>query len=343
MTLTLTVDGPRWREHLRSTLAAEPGLVPVVKGNGYGFTNARLARKAAWLGVDTIAVGTYAELPAVETRYAGDLLVLTPWRPWDQVLTGRVIHTVGRVEDLTALAATALRPRVALELRTSMLRHGLAADELPAALAVGGTRIEALSLHLPLRSGSNNLDEARALLVAARTAGWRGTTLHVSHLSAGDLTALRADHPDLTVRPRIGTGLWLGERDALGVSATVLDVHEIRRGTPFGYRGRSAPRSGHLLVVSGGTAHGIGLDAPTGDLTPRARAAVVAKGGLEALGRARSPYFLGGTQLSFAEPPHMQASMLLLPTAEAVPAVGDRLDVRVRYTATDFDEIVIAG
>ena len=39
--------------------------MPVAKGNGYGFTLGRLARKAEWLGVDTLAVGTYEELPEV--------------------------------------------------------------------------------------------------------------------------------------------------------------------------------------------------------------------------------------------------------------------------------------
>ena len=76
MALTLLVDGERWRTHLRSVAEAEPGLVPVTKGNGYGFTLGRLARKAQWLrdqglGVDTVAVGTYEELPEVASRYDG--------------------------------------------------------------------------------------------------------------------------------------------------------------------------------------------------------------------------------------------------------------------------------
>ena len=70
MSLTLTVDGERWRGHLRGFAEATPGLVPVAKGNGYGFTLGRLARKAEWLadqglGFDTLAVGTYEELPEV--------------------------------------------------------------------------------------------------------------------------------------------------------------------------------------------------------------------------------------------------------------------------------------
>ena len=54
--------------------------MPVAKGNGDGFTLGRLARKTEWLGLDTLAVGTYAELPEVADRFDGDLLVLTPGR-----------------------------------------------------------------------------------------------------------------------------------------------------------------------------------------------------------------------------------------------------------------------
>jgi hypothetical protein len=38
----------------------------------------------------------------------------------------------------------------------------------------------------------------------------------------------------------------------------------------------------------------------------------------------------------------MQASMLFLPHGPHVPAVGDEVDVRVRFTATDFDKVIIS-
>ncbi len=346
MPLTLTVDGPRWRAHLRAVADATPGLVPVVKGNGYGFTPGRLARKSQWLGVDTIAVGTYDELPEVATRFDGDLLVLTPWRPFvadlAPDLAGRVIHTVGRLEDLDALRERQPGARVVLELLTSMKRHGFTARGLwdtPAHLH--GVRLEGVALHLPLAQGSH-LGEVRRLLNDAVAAGLPDlTTLWVSHLTAGELAELRASYADFTIRPRTGTGLWLGDRDALSVTATVLDVHEVERGDAFGYRGRTAPKSGHLLVVSGGTAHGIGLEAPTGDSSIKARAATLARGGLDAVGFVRSPFSIDGKLRLFAEPPHMQASMLFVPAGARVPSVGEEIDVRVRYTATSFDEVVI--
>lgn len=353
MSLTLSVDGDRWRAHLRATADAHPGLTPVVKGNGYGFGKGRLARKAAWLGVDTIAVGTYEELPDVATRFDGDLLVLTPWRPFvadlDPGLAGRVIHTVGRVEDVAGLLSRQPGARMVLERRTSMVRHGFTAAALWEAAEVlrgpdgRGARVEGVALHLPLAQGSH-LAEVTRLMNDVVAAGLPESTrtAWVSHLTTAELEQLRGSWSDYEIRPRIGTGLWLGDRTALRVSATVLDVHEVERGDAVGYRGRTLPKSGHLLVVSGGTAHGIGLESPMGASSIRDRAATVARGGLDAVGFVRSPFSIDGKQRLFAEPPHMQASMLFLPAGARVPHVGDEVDVRVRYTTTSFDRVDVS-
>jgi len=354
MSLTLTVDGPRWRAHLESVAAAHPGIVPVAKGNGYGFTLGRLARKAQWLrdrghDVTTLAVGTYDEIAEVASRWDGEILVLTPWRPFvdplDPKLSRRVIHTVSRLADLEQLLTLAPTSRLVLERTTSMQRHGMSGRELWEAGEVlrrhPEARLEGVALHLPLAQG-NHLGEVSRLLTDAIAADCGIASVWVSHLTDDELTTLRQQYGDFAVRPRIGTQLWLGDRGALQVTATVLDVHPVDRGDIFGYRARTAPKSGHLLVVSGGTAHGIGLEAPTGESSIKARAATLARGGLDAVGFVRSPYSIDGKQRLFAEPPHMQASMLFLPHGARVPAVGDRIDVRVRYTATSFDRIEIS-
>ncbi|KAJ1684602.1 hypothetical protein LUZ63_020357 [Rhynchospora breviuscula] len=328
--------------------------VPVVKGNGYGFGRGRLARRAEWLGVDTVAVGQYDELGDVAPRFGGSLLVLTPWRPFHAhaaPLSGpdgrRVVHTVGRIEDLRDLVRRCdlpgSGPRVVLELLTSMRRHGLTAAGLReiADSSVGNLTVEGVALHLPLADsgGPGHVPEVDRLLDDVVAADLETRTIWVSHLSAAELATLRGRWPELTFRPRSGTGLWLGDRGALEVRATVLDVHPVERGTVYGYRGRSAPRKGHLVVVAGGTAHGIGLEAPLGDQSLRSRAASVARGGLDAAGFVRSPFSIAGKPRLFAEPPHMQASMLFLPAGVAPPAVGDEVPVRVRYTTTDVDEV----
>lgn len=334
MPLILEVDAGRWRDHLKSYTGTHPGVVPVAKGNGYGFGTAVLAAEAADLGVSTLAVGTYDELPDVGA-FPGETLVLSPWRPGIQAATGRVIHTVSRLSDLRDLTREQDRPDVVVELLTSMRRHGVALDELSdVAALLRGVRFRGWALHLPLTG--DRLGEARSLagplLAAAHGPLW------VSHLEPNHAAVLAADL-STDVHLRVGTDLWLGARSALRARATVLDVHELRRGETFGYRQRRARRAGRIVVVAGGTAHGIALEAPTPAASLRQRAVAVAKGGLEATGRALSPFHLGGKQRWFAEPPHMQCSMIWLPAGVKPPAVGDELDVDVRFTTTSFDQI----
>ncbi|NYG59375.1 alanine racemase [Nocardioides daedukensis] len=346
MSLTLYVDAARFRANQHRVLALAPEVVPVAKGNGYGLGNARLATEAASLGVDTLAVGTYAELGEVSEHFPGSLLVLTPWRSFEapQAPNPRVIHTVGRLEDLQGLLGRDPEARFVLERMTSMLRHGFSARGLREAgewldANPAGT-FEGVAFHLPM-TGASHLSEVQRLMTDAVAAGLPATTIWVSHLTDAELASLGRSWPDYTIRPRIGTSLWLGDRDAFTVKASVLDSHEVDRGDIFGYRGRSAPKSGTILIVSGGTAHGIGLEAPTGANTMKARASAIARGGMDAAGFVRSPYSIGGKQRLFAEPPHMQASMLFVPAGSPVPAVGEEIDVRVRYTATSFDRVEI--
>ncbi len=356
MSLTLHVDGERWRAHLQAHAASHPGLTPVVKGNGYGFGLGRLARRAGWLrerghALDTVAVGTYPELAEVAPRFDGDLMVLGPWRPTgpatgvDERLEPRVVHTVGRLEDLAALLDQRPGARVVLERMTSMRRHGFDGRGLRAAARLlrerRAGRVEGVALHFPLDAGSH-LPEALRLMDDVVAADLPVRRLWVSHLVPDELDRLRAAYPDHEVRPRVGTGLWLGDRGALRPASTVIDVHPLRRGEVYGYRGRRAPRAGHLLVVGGGTSQGIGLAAPTGDHGLRSRTATLARGGLDAAGLVRSPFTVDGRQRLFAEPPHMQVSLLLLPRGAHVPEVGEEIDVRVRYTTTAFDRVLVS-
>jgi alanine racemase len=343
MALILRVDGERWRRHLRAVLDAHPGLVPVAKGNGYGFGVDRLAREAASQGADMLAVGTYGEVAAARKGFSGPILVLSPWRPFESGVAydERVVHTVGRLADLESLAARDDRPRLVLERMTSMRRHGFSAAGLREASAVigDGVSLDGVCLHLPMASGSH-LPEVTRLMTDIVAADLPTSRVFVSHLTNAELARLRRSYPDYEFLPRVGTVLWLGDREALRVTATVLDRHPVQRGDRYGYRGRAAPRAGTILVVSGGTAHGVGLEAPAGGASLRQRAAALARGALDAAGVARSPYTVDGRQRLFAEPPHMQASMLFLPAGARPPDPGDEVEVRVRFTATTFDETV---
>jgi Alanine racemase, N-terminal domain len=350
MALTLHVDAQRWRAHLDARLAAYPRLVPVAKGNGYGFGLACLAVEAARLGVDTLAVGTEEELPAVAGAFPGDVLVLAPARAATTEVAGLggmagtdpgIIQTVSRVADLQVLAEGPGEPRVVVELFTSMRRHGVAADDLPqVAKLLDDVRGEGWALHLPLPVVGSHRHEVEAWIGRLRTTGLPLGRLWVSHVTPTELAELAAAHPDIEFRPRVGTKLWLSDHDAFHATAHVVDVHPVQRGDRFGYRQRRVPGTGHLVVVSGGTAHGIALEAPShvGDL--RTRAKVLAASGLEAAGRALSPFSIGGRRRWFAEPPHMLVSVLFLPSSVRPPEVGAELPVNVGMTLTTFDRTV---
>lgn len=334
MTLEMVVEAEQWRAHLHRLRADVPGLIPVAKGNGYGFGIDLLAAEAAALDVGTLAVGTYAEIGST-ADFPGAVLVLSPWRPSEPAPLDdpRVVHTVSRLEDLAMLAATGRRPRVVLEVATSMRRHGIDAQRLdqvvphlPAVQALGW------ALHLPLTG--DTVGQARTLTQAARAVA--DLPVWVSHVPAD-----RLDEVGDRVRLRSGTLLWLGAPGALVVQASVLDRHDLQRGDRFGYRQRRARRPGTLLVVSGGTSHGIGLRAPSPATSVRRRGVALADGGLDALGQARSPFVVGGRHAWFAEPPHMQCSLVWVPSNVPAPAVGDVVPARVRHTTTLVDRVVL--
>ena len=341
MTFTLYVDEQRWRAHLRAALDATPGIVPVMKGNGYGVGNARLAAEAARLGVDTVAVGTTDELPSVLEAFPGDVLVLTPAYPGPfEDASGRVLQTAAHLETVQAAVGTGAR--VVVECVTSMHRHGLPQRDVPAlAAALPGVRLEGLAFHLPMdrHGGYRPADEVAGWLRKLAAAGVPTDVAWVSHLTAAELTGLRADFPDITFRPRIGTSLWLGDRDALQARGTVLDVHKMARGTHYGYRRRRAPRDSWLVVVSGGTTHGVALEAPRTVRGPVGRSKALALGTLAAANLSLSPFRWAGRQRWFAEPPHMHVSLLLLPASVQPPAIGTELDCDVRYTTLHPDRV----
>lgn len=342
MTFTLYVDEERWRRHLRSTVESTPGIVPVVKGNGYGVGNSRLAAEAALLGVDTVAVGTADELPEVAAAFPGDVLVLTPSYPAPfPDGTGRVLQTVAHPETLRAAAGA----RVVVEGVTSMHRHGLAATDVDALVAaLGDVRLEGLAFHLPMdrHGGYRPADEVAGWLRRLAAAGVPTDVAWVSHLTAAELAGLRSEFAGTTFRPRIGTALWLGDRGALQARGTVLDVHRVARGTHYGYRRRRAPRDSHLVVVSGGTAHGVALEAPRTVRGPVGRSKALAVGTLAAANLSLSPFRWAGRQRWFAEPPHMHVSLLLLPASLTPPAIGDELDCDVRLTTLHPDRVAPA-
>ncbi|MCC5032345.1 alanine racemase [Streptomyces sp. WAC 00631] len=341
MALTLYVDTARWRAHQQSVLQQFPGMVPVCKGNGYGFGHERLAEEVTRFRSDMLAVGTTYEAARIKDYFSGDLLVLTPFRLGEEPvpLPDRAVRSVSSVEGVRGLVGA----RVVIELMSSMKRHGVVEDDLPKLhAAIEDVRLEGFALHLPLdrTDGSDAVEEVLGWMDRLRSARLPLHTMFVSHLAAGELAQLQQQFPQTRFRARIGTRLWLGDHDATEYRGAVLDVTRVTKGDRFGYRQQKATSDGHLVVVAGGTSHGVGLEAPKAlhGVMPRAKG--VARAGLATVNRNLSPFVWAGKQRWFAEPPHMQVSILFVPSEVAPPQVGDELVAHLRHTTTQFDRTV---
>ena len=357
MTFGISIETGAWRQHCDAfrdrVHASDAGLVPVIKGDGYGLGQGFLSGEAQRMGLQAVAVGTVHEVAEVAGAFQGDIIVLEPVDPRDAVavqawqalgaVSERVVRTVASPEGLDHVIDSHVHPRVVLEARTSLRRFGFEGPTLretwawaTTVAAEGRLRVLGLTVHLPLMPSNADLDEV--LQLADETGD---PTVHVllSHIDSRRLDILRRHSPHLRFSLRVGTALWLGLRGAITTEGTVLAVHAVRRGQPMGYHQRRARTNGYLLVVAGGTAHGVGLAAPAAARTARQRAISVANGFLEALGRARSPFRFAGQTLWFVEPPHQHVSLLWLPSTVTPPAVGSAVQARVRLTTTHADVV----
>lgn len=345
--LTLHIDRARFDANIKSVLADIPGLVPVAKGNGYGLGVERCADEVARMGVDAMAVGTYAEAVRALRRQPelNRVLVMVPHLPGSPVrelepaLGARVVHTITSAEA----AADLPNRRVVVEFQTPLRRHGVTLEDLPGLKeALGGVLCEGFALHLPMRrpKGYDPVQQITSLVELLDSQGLPTTYLYVSHMSGKELTVLAKRFPRTHFRARVGTRLWLGDRAALTAKSVVLDVVEVARGDRYGYRQLKATRSGYLLVVAGGTAHGVGLAAPKPVSGPLSRAKVLAEGALAAANRTLSPFEVDGRRRWFAETPHMQVSLLFLPSGAKAPKIGDEVTLTCRMTTTHFDAVV---
>jgi alanine racemase len=314
MTLRLQVDRAAWLAHVERTAGDHPGLIPVVKGNGYGFGIPLLCAHALGLSGD-LAVGSVFEARHVPSTHDAHVLTpLGPGIPADDV-PGNAVLTVGSTWHVQVLAEAGWRGRVSLKLRSSMQRYGTVPREVGAlrdAATAAGLEPVAWSLHLPLDgTEESRLGEARA---------WIGRVdadlpLHVSHLSAESAAALRREHPRHAVRVRLGTGLWLGDKSMLHLAADVLDVHPGASGRA-GYRLAEVPDGAAIVLAGAGTSHGA---FPLDD--------------------GRSPFHFARRRLPLIEPPHMHTSMLVVADGGPCPEPGDALDLQVALTRAHPDVV----
>ncbi len=368
MTFTLTINRERFESHLTSVLAkhesAGAQVVPVIKGNGYGFGRTLLAEAVSNLGLARTCVGTIWEAAEVLENFTGEVIVLEPisssdelaFSQWQNLLSdysARLIPMVANAEaeNLSGIGVT----RAWLEIKTSMHRFGLSISEAAKVVATNNFAIAGFSLHLPISQStlsnsmkfetsdqstqSNKVREVLGLLSWLKEISNSSSAnfeLLLSHMTPAEISTIHRLNPDIKIGIRLGTSLWLGDLGALKATGTVLAINDISSDDRVGYTQTSG--STRLAIISGGTAHGVALAAPVNPTNLRKRGIAIAEGFAMAAGKVRSPFSISGKNLMFAEPPHMQVSMLWLDGFEL--AVGDQVECNVRNTTTNFDAVI---
>lgn len=314
MGLRLSVREAAWRHSIESVAADMPGLIPVVKGNGYGFGRSTLMPIAVALA-DRIAVGTVYEAGDVPNDRVG--LVLTPHidrLPDD--LAATVVLTVGNIAHVNALSTQGRIGPVAIKLQSSMRRYGASPDELPALIArVGsaGLTVDSFALHLPLVGGpTDRLAEIEEWLPHLDPT----VPIAISHVDTSTFDRIRRSHPSRTWSVRVGTALWHADKSLLHLTADVLEVRAVGKGDRVGYRGSDVHADGRVILVAAGSAHGV-----------------------RALDEGLSPFHFQRRRLTMLEPPHMHTSMVFVPASDPCPIIGDRVDVQRPLISTAIDEL----
>ena len=321
MTLRLTVAHEAWRAHLAAVRDEVHGLVPVVKGNGYGLGRSLIADTASAFAA-AIAVGTVHELHDVGAERFDEVLVLTPALQLPAGLPANAVPTVGNQAHVDALVAAGWRGAVNVKIASAMHRYGVEPADLGAFVDLvrrAGLAPRRALFHPPLVTAQHTADDVVAAIEAWLTHLDPAITVSTSHLDPAAFTYLAAAHPDRRFELRLGTALWHGDKSMLHLDADVLDTHRVAAGTPAGYRGDAVPTDGTLVMIGAGSAHGV---APLTD--------------------GRSPFHFTRRRLGLHEAPHMHTSMAFVPAGEPCPAVGDRVDVQRPLITTAVDEVVWA-
>ncbi|MEZ5296980.1 MAG: alanine racemase [Ilumatobacteraceae bacterium] len=302
MTIRLTVNRERWWNHVVGVADEVDGLVPVVKGNGYGFGRPGLAIAAAKLS-PLLAVGTVHEIAGLPDGVTP--VVLTPtWRPPEST---EPVLTVGSGDHIAALRDWG--GRVIVKLPSAMQRYGGSIDLVEAAQHAGLSTV-GVSIHPPT-AGTD--DDHRRQIVEHLPEIDPSLDVWVSHLFPSTYESLPDTH---RYKLRLGTYLWHGDREALHLEADAIDTRPVRAGDHAGYRLTEVPGAGTLVMIGAGTANGV---APLDD--------------------GRSPFHYRRERMHLLERPHMHTSMAFVPTGAPCPRPGDWVDLQRPLIHTAVDEL----
>jgi alanine racemase len=301
VTIRLAVHEAQWLQHVQGVARSMPGLVPVVKGNGYGFRRWNLMPLAGQLSTE-VAVGTVFEVRDVPSNVTP--IVLTPTlTPPPKNLPLNTILTVAGRHHVVALTSAGWRGDVIVKLQSSAR---LLSDIADAQFTICG-----FAIHPPIEG-----DDAAHLKDITNWLDVINPSLpvYVSHLSTEAYAKLRADFPLRDFRIRLGTSLWHGNKSMMQLSADIVDHHPIETGSKAGYKQVKVDGPGEIVLVGCGTAHGVTV-----------------------LPDGRSPFHYKRQRLNLLEPPHMHTSMLFLSRGRPIPSIGEWIDVQQPLTRVQVD------
>ncbi len=337
MSFYLEVDKTKFQEHLLSVKKDVENLIPVIKGTGYGFGLNYLTKEALRLGVDAIAVGTVYEAEKIAEDFTGKILILEPYHSRDLAASAiwesfheRFIRTISSLDSKFNFDM----PFV-IEGRVSTNRFGLSKDQIKE-IDLNNNLIEGLALHLAI----NQSDDKKLKEILDWLEVWQGVTpnktIWLSHISKELLNKLKVLKPELKFNIRIGTELWLGDKSFVSAKGVVLGIIEgVERA---GYSQKRLKNGKKIVVVSGGTANGVGLNSDITIKKSSDRLRVFLTGLLGAFGRYQSAFLLRGKKTYLFEPTHMNVTLIKVASNEKV-SIGDELEARVRYSTCNFDFI----
>ena len=315
MTLRLRVANATWHDRVAQVADAYGEMIPVVKGNGYGFGLPTLMPHAATIS-SIIAVGSVFEVHAVPSTCTA--MVLTPaGSELPTTLPSQSILTVGSRHHVDVLHRAGWRGSVIVKLQSSMRRYGVTLEELAPLLGSiqqAGLVQVGWSIHPPLEGTTDEL--------VAEVSGWlsrieSGHPMYVSHLDPAGVEQLRTTFSRHHIVARVGTALWLGDKAGLQLDADVLGVHPVTAGMTAGYRNVTIHSDGSLVLVGVGTAHGV---QPVGDQL--------------------SPFHFQRARLDLLEPSHMHTSMLFVDSESPCPQFGDLVEVQQSLTRVVVDTVL---
>jgi len=316
VTLRLNVVRDRWRNHVSEVLSESDRVLPVIKGNGYGFGRAHLIAELSSIrpqAAHMVAVGTVHELNP-ETRAAltaagATAMVLTPTLVAPD--TTDSVVTVGSLTHINALRGW--EGTVVVKLLSAMHRYGGDLSLIEAARSAG-LEVLGVSIHPPLPGYPSADTDPSEHITALLPDIPSDIEILVSHLSAAQFDSLPTSH---RYRHRIGTRLWHGDKSMLTLTAEVLDTRPVTAGTRVGYRQIPVPAAGTVIMIGTGSAHGVRV-----------------------LPDGRSPFHHAAQRMDLIEPPHMHTSMAFVPSQRSVPSVGQQVDVQQPLTQVTVDQIV---